>query len=331
MSKQGKPNTFFKGMKSDMEESMQPKDSYRHAKNARVTSHDGDSVSIQPYPSDKLALTFRGEASYANDVSTLSCTDAWTPQQQISTIGDVLQLAGWDWASEPDFAYLEDLWGPVAIPGNFTNFITNPENPLIITIEIETIGGNSYTISEDITGAYQLTEYMNIPFDVDAIVANIISEADNGIIAITSVNGDIGDCSTITNWTFVNTEDTSDYVSSFSVSLDGVGNYSIANQDLIQSALVSVLPSIEDDFLGTILEGIFEGLKPLLEETGCVVSITDSKEVLGDRYYIKATARIIKGDDIIECDGGARESEDRKGMDLSQITGQQVVMLASML
>ena len=69
------------------------------------------------------------------------------------------------------------------------------------------------------------------------------------------------------------------------------------------------------------LEGILEGLKPLLEETGCIVSITDSIEVLGDRYYIKATASIIKGDDTIECDGWARESEDKKGMDLSQITG----------
>ena len=69
------------------------------------------------------------------------------------------------------------------------------------------------------------------------------------------------------------------------------------------------------------LEGIFEGLKPLLEETGCVITITDSIEMLGDRYYIKATARIIKKDEVIECDGWARESEDKKGMDLSQITG----------
>ena len=69
------------------------------------------------------------------------------------------------------------------------------------------------------------------------------------------------------------------------------------------------------------LEGIFEGLKPLLEETGCIITITDSIEMLEDRYYIKATAKIIKGDESIECNGWARESEDKKGMDLSQITG----------
>ena len=69
------------------------------------------------------------------------------------------------------------------------------------------------------------------------------------------------------------------------------------------------------------LEGILEGLKPLLEETGCIVRVTDNIEMLGDRYYIKATASIIKKDDIIECHGWARESEDKKAMDASQITG----------
>ena len=69
------------------------------------------------------------------------------------------------------------------------------------------------------------------------------------------------------------------------------------------------------------LEGIFEGLKPLLEETGCIINITDSLELVGDRYYVKATATIIKGDESISCDGWARESEEKKGMDVAQITG----------
>jgi len=69
------------------------------------------------------------------------------------------------------------------------------------------------------------------------------------------------------------------------------------------------------------LEGIFEGLKPLLKETGCIVTITDSMELVGDRHYIKATASIIKGDESISVDGWARETELKKGMDESQITG----------
>tara|TARA_Y100000593_G_scaffold76420_1_gene141234 strand:+ start:1284 stop:1868 length:585 start_codon:yes stop_codon:yes gene_type:complete len=69
------------------------------------------------------------------------------------------------------------------------------------------------------------------------------------------------------------------------------------------------------------LEGILEGLKPLLEQTGCIINITDSMELVGDRHYIKATASIIKGDESISVDGWARETEVKKGMDESQITG----------
>ena len=69
------------------------------------------------------------------------------------------------------------------------------------------------------------------------------------------------------------------------------------------------------------LEGIFEGLKPLLEETGCIINITDSLELVGDRHYIKSTASIIKGSETFSVDGWARESLDKKGMDSSQITG----------
>ena len=69
------------------------------------------------------------------------------------------------------------------------------------------------------------------------------------------------------------------------------------------------------------LEGIFEGLKPLLKETGCTITITDHIECIGDRHYIVATASLRKGDEVISSQGWARESLDKKGMDLSQITG----------
>ena len=69
------------------------------------------------------------------------------------------------------------------------------------------------------------------------------------------------------------------------------------------------------------LEGIFEGLKPLLKETGCTITITDHIECIGDRHYIVATASLRKGDETTSCQGWARESLDKKGMDLSQITG----------
>ena len=69
------------------------------------------------------------------------------------------------------------------------------------------------------------------------------------------------------------------------------------------------------------LEGILEALKPLLEETGCIINITDTMELIGDRYYVKSTASIIKGDEVISCNGWAREAEEKKGMDVAQISG----------
>ena len=247
MPTKGKPNTFFKGMKSDLEKSMQSKDSYRYAKNARVTSLDGDNVSVQPYPSDRLALTFRGESSFVNGLQTLSYTPAWTAAaSQLSTIADALTLGGNEWP--PSLAEFEDLWGPIEIPGDFTEFIAGNDNPVSVTIVLETIDGNTIEITEDITNAYLLTNQMNVPFDVDNVVVGIINESQNGILVTATVNGDIGNSQTTTNWVFINTEDSSDYVSSFSVTVSGTGSYSVANQDLIEQALIASLPPIDNDF-----------------------------------------------------------------------------------
>ena len=69
------------------------------------------------------------------------------------------------------------------------------------------------------------------------------------------------------------------------------------------------------------LDDIFEGLKPLLKETGCVVTCTDSVEAVGDRVYIKAVAKISKGEESISCESVARESDGKKGMDDAQLSG----------
>ena len=70
------------------------------------------------------------------------------------------------------------------------------------------------------------------------------------------------------------------------------------------------------------LEGIFEGLKPLLKETGCTVTVSDEIVCVNEMNYIKATATLSNGtDDNISVTGWARESVSKKGMDDSQITG----------
>ena len=69
------------------------------------------------------------------------------------------------------------------------------------------------------------------------------------------------------------------------------------------------------------LEGIFEGLKPLLDETQCTIVISDEIVTVNGFNYIKATAVFSDGDNQILTHGWAREPVSRKGMDDSQITG----------
>ncbi len=104
-------------------------------------------------------------------------------------------------------------------------------------------------------------------------------------------------------------------------------------------------------------EGICEAIKPYLKEEGCVLTITDDIICVGEntptvvrdiekvtttnkdgvithkesdkattvvgkqRIYVKAIARLQKGEECIEVSAIARESEQKKGMDDSQITG----------
>ena len=66
-------------------------------------------------------------------------------------------------------------------------------------------------------------------------------------------------------------------------------------------------------------EDILEALKPHLN--GYTLVITDDIILVGDRYYIKATATISDGKESVSATGIARESQTKKGMDDSQITG----------
>lgn len=68
-------------------------------------------------------------------------------------------------------------------------------------------------------------------------------------------------------------------------------------------------------------EDILEALKPLLKKYICVLTITDSIEMIGDRLYVKATCVLTSGDGATMVSAFARESQDKKGMDAAQITG----------
>lgn len=70
-------------------------------------------------------------------------------------------------------------------------------------------------------------------------------------------------------------------------------------------------------------EDVLEALKPLLSAYSCSLMINDEIVLIGDRYYVKATATLLRSgsQDTISVSAFAREPKDRKGMDESQITG----------
>ena len=70
-------------------------------------------------------------------------------------------------------------------------------------------------------------------------------------------------------------------------------------------------------------EDILEALKPLLAEVEAIVNVSDEVKLIGDRFYVQATATFLDcetGDSIV-ARAYAREDETKKGMDLAQVTG----------
>lgn len=68
-------------------------------------------------------------------------------------------------------------------------------------------------------------------------------------------------------------------------------------------------------------ECILNAAKPLLSAHNCTLTLSDELVYLGERYYIKSTAKLCIGDECIESHGYAREDENKKGMDSMQLTG----------
>ncbi|EFC5324359.1 ERF family protein [Escherichia coli] len=66
-------------------------------------------------------------------------------------------------------------------------------------------------------------------------------------------------------------------------------------------------------------EDILEAVKPLLE--GITLTLDDEVVLIGDRFYIKATATLSDGEDEIKATAFAREEKEQKGMSAGQLTG----------
>lgn len=69
-------------------------------------------------------------------------------------------------------------------------------------------------------------------------------------------------------------------------------------------------------------ESILTAVKPLLEEFGCLLLLTDEIVEVGGRVYVKATATFMNKEGMhVSVEAFAREPDSKKGMDDSQITG----------
>ena len=70
-------------------------------------------------------------------------------------------------------------------------------------------------------------------------------------------------------------------------------------------------------------EDILQAAKPICEAKGCVLFITNDMENIGDRNYVKATVTLVELEtgEQLQSMAHAREEEEKKGMDGSQITG----------
>lgn len=69
-------------------------------------------------------------------------------------------------------------------------------------------------------------------------------------------------------------------------------------------------------------ESILRSVKPLLEETGTNIVMSDDLVQLGDRVYVKATATLTnESGEHVTATAYAREAESKKGMDEAQVTG----------
>jgi hypothetical protein len=77
------------------------------------------------------------------------------------------------------------------------------------------------------------------------------------------------------------------------------------------------------DFYYRSCEDIMQAARPLCNENGLVLTVSDEIVNIGDRFYIKATSRVtdIATGESVENVAYARETESRPKMDASQLTG----------
>lgn len=70
-------------------------------------------------------------------------------------------------------------------------------------------------------------------------------------------------------------------------------------------------------------EDILESVKPFFDKYKCCITCNDEIVLIGERYYVTATATFydVESKETISVKASAREEESKKGMDGCQVTG----------
>lgn len=108
-----------------------------------------------------------------------------------------------------------------------------------------------------------------------------------------------------------------------------IKDYKMANVKILQAIQHELkAPKNQENKFGGYryrsCEDIMEAVKPLLDKNEATLTVADDIVLIGDRYYVKATATLLdsKGGEVLaQTTAFAREPVAKKGMDESQITG----------
>lgn len=235
MAKPGKPNSFFKGMNSDAEESLQPKQTYRYAKNARLTSFDGDNVSIQPYPSDKKAIDFTSMLTYQTNVPALSYAGSWGYGSQTFT------FPGGSPGGILDGVTME----PTIAAGNYMNSDGYLDAVVILVTQSGQVYTQTISLDEEI-----LDDYL----DIDLAIATAINSNPDIPITIFVVHQsddegyEFATETDLVTWSFVNNQNEDDYVINFSVVFTGMVNYVYPVELLVEQVTENYVEQLQEQY-----------------------------------------------------------------------------------
>ena len=164
--KDSSPNTFSKGMISDVDPNYQPKDSYRYAKNARVISNDGNSLAIELKEGNKLAFTL---SDYSSVISLIRSESRPHKDELGFSITINSQLVEFSYSNLSDLEFYEQISLAVNSISGFSVTATYTVGGLYLYSESGDI--NIEGLDSSNSGTNATGDYFNI-FDSSGGVVN---------------------------------------------------------------------------------------------------------------------------------------------------------------